>query len=106
MYKVTFYVPETHLENVKKAMFSAGAGTIGNYEQCAWQVKGQGQFKALSGSNPFLGEIDKLEYVDEYRVEMVVENSKIKWVIQALKESHPYETPAFDVLQLVEYFDG
>ena len=106
MYKVTFYVPETHLENVKKAMFSAGAGTIGNYEQCAWQVKGQGQFKSLSGSNPFLGEIDKLEYVDEYRVEMVVENSKIKWVIQALKESHPYETPAFDVLQLVEYFDG
>ena len=104
MYKVTFYVPEPHLESVKTAMFEAGAGQIGDYDQCAWQVKGQGQFRALIGSNPFLGELNQLERVEEYRVEMVVQKQRIKAVMNALKTSHPYETPAFDVLEVIDVF--
>ena len=104
MYKITFYVPETHLESVKEQMFNAGAGHIGHYDQCAWQVKGQGQFRALKGSHAFLGEINQLEKIEEYRVEMVVQKSCTHAVIKALKTSHPYETPAFDVVEILDVF--
>ncbi len=100
MYKLTFFVPESHLEQVKEALFSAGAGKIGDYECCAWQIKGQGQFKALKGSQPFVGQIDQLETLEEYRVEMVCESIAIKAVVQALHHAHPYETPAYDIVKL------
>lgn len=102
MYKLCFFVPETHLETVKAAVFEAGAGRIGDYDQCCWQVKGEGQFRPLSGSQPFLGTQGVLENVAEYRVEMVMEKSCAKAVLAALKESHPYEEPAYDVMALVE----
>lgn len=102
MYKLCFFVPETHLETVKAAVFEAGAGRIGDYDQCCWQVKGEGQFRPLSGSQPFLGTQGALENVAEYRVEMVMEKSCAKTVLKALKESHPYEEPAYDVMALVE----
>ncbi len=102
MYKLCFFVPETHLETVKAAVFEAGAGRIGDYDQCCWQVKGEGQFRPLSGSQPFLGTQGALENVVEYRVEMVMEKSCAKTVLKALKESHPYEEPAYDVMALVE----
>ncbi|VAW49038.1 hypothetical protein MNBD_GAMMA03-1802 [hydrothermal vent metagenome] len=103
MYKFSFYVPETHLEDVKKAVFMAGAGKIGLYDCCAWQVKGQGQFRALEGSNPFLGIRGALEEVEEFRVEMVCKEACIHNVIQALLDSHPYEEPAYDVCQMLEF---
>ena len=56
VYKLCFYVPESHLESVKQAVFEAGAGAIGDYRDCCWQVKGQGQFRPMAGSQPFLGE--------------------------------------------------
>ncbi|BCN93022.1 NIF3 1 [Thiomicrorhabdus immobilis] len=104
MYKVIFFVPESHLEEVKFAMFEAGAGHIGNYDRCAWQVKGEGQFRPLKGSHAYLGEQNKLEKLEEYRVELVCSEVNIKAAIMALKASHPYETPAFEVLQIVEVF--
>ncbi|MDX1352469.1 MAG: NGG1p interacting factor NIF3 [Thiomicrorhabdus sp.] len=104
MYKITFYVPDTHLEKVKTAMFAAGAGKIGHYDQCAWQVKGEGQFRPLAGSNAFLGEVNRVEKVEEYRVEMVVDKPFIKKVVVALKQAHPYETPAFDVIETITSF--
>lgn len=100
MYKLCFYVPQTHLEQVKEAVFAAGGGRIGNYDSCAWQVAGQGQFRPLQGSTPFLGNSNTLEIVDEYRVEMVVENTCIEAAIAALLAAHPYETPAFDYWQV------
>jgi len=100
MYKLTFYVPDTHVEDVKNAVFAAGAGRIGNYEACSWQVVGQGQFRPLLGATPFIGQPDQLETVAEWRVEMVVEEIYIHNVIIALKQTHPYETPAFDVLKV------
>ena len=65
MYKITFYVPVTHVEIVKSAMFTAGAGQIGDYECCAWQVLGVGQFRPLAGATPFIGTIDTLEHIAE-----------------------------------------
>jgi len=100
MYKICFYVPETHLDEVKNAMFAQGAGKIGNYSCCAWQILGEGQFMPLSGSHAFIGEENKMEKLQEYKVEMVCDNSLIQPVITALKNAHPYEEPAYQVIKL------
>ncbi|WP_201576077.1 YqfO family protein [Psychrobacter sp. H8-1] len=102
MYKLTVFIPDNALELVKSALFAAGAGTIGNYEHCCWQVQGTGQFKPLAGSNPHIGAHDRLEEVDEWRVEMVVATANIAKVIEALKQAHPYETPAYDVVEVLD----
>lgn len=99
MYKIIVYIPETHVEQVKNALFAAGAGRIGNYSHCAWQVKGEGQFMPGSGSQPFLGEINQVEKVMEYEVQIVCEDNLISAAIGALKEAHPYETPAYQVIR-------
>lgn len=103
MYKLTVFVPEEALEQVKSALFAAGAGKIGDYEQCCWQVQGIGQFMPLAGSNPHIGTQDNLEKLNEWRVEMVVATAHIKQVIEALKQAHPYETPAYDVIEVLEF---
>lgn len=101
MYKLNFYVPESHLEEVKHAVFAAGAGKIGDYDSCCWQVLGQGQFRPLAGSKPFLGQQGAVERVSEYRVEMVCEAKRIRAAVAALLDAHPYEEPAWDVVALV-----
>lgn len=103
MYKLCCYIPESHVEAVKTALFEAGAGRIGNYEHCAWQVLGQGQFRPLAGSRPFIGAQDALETVAEYRVEMVCAEGVIADVINALRQAHPYEEPAFDVIRVEDF---
>ena len=103
MYKFVFFVPESHVEQVKSAAFKAGAGKMGCYDQCAWQVLGEGQFRPLNGSDPYLGRENKLEGVKEYRVEMVCSEACIREVVDAFKASHPYEEPAYDVIALVEF---
>lgn len=100
MYKLCFYVPETHAEPVKAAVFATGAGKIGDYDQCCWQVSGRGQFRPLAGSDPYLGKTGEVEYVDEVRVELVCGEDLIRSAIAALKQAHPYEEPAYDVWQL------
>ncbi len=102
--KIEFYVPETHLENVKQAMFAAGAGKVGQYEHCAWQSLGKGQYRPGLDSNPFLGEPGKLESVDEYKVEMVCAEQFAVAVIAAMKQSHPYEEVAYSLIR-TESFD-
>lgn len=103
MYKLTVFIPDEALEQVKSALFAAGAGKIGDYEQCCWQVQGSGQFMPLAGSTPHIGSHDSLESVSEWRVEMVVQKLAIIKVIQALKKAHPYETPAYDVIQVLDF---
>lgn len=102
MYKLTVFIPEEALEQVKSALFAAGAGTIGSYEQCCWQVKGTGQFMPLAGSNPHIGTHDNIESVEEWRVEMVVAMANIDKVVEALKQAHPYETPAYDIIEVLD----
>lgn len=100
MHMLCFHVPQTHLESVKEAIFSAGAGVMGHYSHCCWQVLGQGQFKPLPGSDPFIGKTNQIEMVAEYKVETVCEDHCIHEVIQALKKAHPYETPSFQIWPL------
>ena len=102
MYKLTFYVPTSHVDSVKASLFEAGGGRVGHYEHCCWQVLGQGQFRPTEGSQPYLGECYQLTSVDEYRVELVCSGAFIRSVVAALKLSHPYEEPAYDVLQIID----
>jgi hypothetical protein len=102
MYKIGIFIPASHLEAVKQSMFAAGAGRIGNYDCCAWQTLGQGQFRPMQESQPFIGQQGVIATVEEYRVEMVCDESVIKAVIAAMKRAHPYETPAYDVWQLTD----
>lgn len=103
MYTLIFYVPESHLEVVKQALFAAGAGTVGDYKNCCWQVLGQGQFQPMAGSQPFIGSQGQLEQVAEWRVELVVAAAVIEPVVGALKAAHPYEEPAYAVYTLAEF---
>jgi hypothetical protein len=103
MLKLNFYVPETHVEEVKSALFEAGAGTFDKYEQACWQTMGQGQFKPIEGSDPHIGQQDQLERVDEYRVEIICSEECIEQVIKALKVNHPYEEPAYEVLHMLDF---
>lgn len=100
MYKLCVYIPTDHLDHVKTALFAAGAGKIGDYDSCCWQTPGQGQFRPLEGSQPFIGQQGAVETVEEYKVEMVVADALIEPVIAALKQAHPYEEPAYDVWRL------
>ncbi len=100
MYKICVYVPENSVEKVKQALFDAGAGRIGNYDSCCWQTEGSGQFRPLENSNPAIGSLNEVEQVKEVKLELVCENNLVKSVIQAVKQSHPYEEPAFDVWKL------
>jgi hypothetical protein len=102
MYKLCYFVPETHLEQTKNALFKSGAGKIGDYDSCAWQSLGQGQFRPLAGSNPFLGNKGELEVVAEYKVELVCEDALVGEALKALKQAHPYEEPAYEVYRIEE----
>jgi hypothetical protein len=102
MHKICFYVPDTHLEVVKAALFAAGAGRIGLYDSCSWQVKGEGQFRPLPGAQPFLGRPGAVETVAEYRVELVCADDCLGAAVAALRQAHPYEEPAYDVVKLLD----
>lgn len=102
MYKISFFVPEDHKEKVKEALFEIGVGRYKNYDKCSWEVLGSGQFRALEGANPHIGDVGKVEKVDEYKVEMVCDDSLIKKAVDVLKEAHPYEEVAYEVFKMEE----
>ena len=93
--RIDVYVPETHAEAVKQAMFAAGAGSIGKYDCCCFQTVGRGQFRPLDGSSPVRGSAGRVEHVTEWKLEMIFPEEKLREVIAALRRAHPYETPAF-----------
>lgn len=103
MFKLCFFVPESAVESVKEAVFDAGAGRIGDYDRCSWQVKGTGQFRPLEGSSPHLGEHGRVETVEEFKVEMVCADECIAGAVEALKRAHPYEEVAYEVYKMAEY---
>lgn len=102
MYKVAFYVPKSHLEIVKEAMFAVGAGRYKGYSRCAWQIMGQGQFYPEAESSPSIGEKEVLVTVHEYYVSMVCDRKIIDDVMTAMRQAHPYEQVAYEILALVE----
>ena len=103
MYLISFYVPIDHAQSVKSSMFKAGAGRIGNYDCCSFETVGTGQFRPLENANPFLGKIGEIEKVLELKVEMVCNKDVITDAILALKKNHPYETPAYHVISILDY---
>ena|SRR3990167_9965020 len=105
MYKVTVYIPESHLERVKQAMFDAGAGRISPYDHCCWQTKGTGQYRPLEGSQPYAGKQNQVSSEEEYLVELVCDDELIKLVLMAMLEAHPYETPAYAVYPIMTFND-
>lgn len=103
MYKLSFYVPATHLDAVKGAVFLTGAGELGAYRECCWQSLGQGQFRPMADSQPFIGDVGSLETLEEYKVELLCRAEHIAAAVTALKQAHPYEVPAYEVVKLESY---
>ncbi len=101
-YQLFFYVPESHLDQVKQAIFEAGAGTQGDYSNCCWQIKGMGQFLPSNQANPFLGKTGALCQEVEYKVEVLCLERDLNQVVSALKNAHPYEEPAYGLLPLIK----
>lgn len=105
--KLVTFVPEKDADRVSQALFDAGAGRIGAYSHCSFQTKGSGTFFGEEGkTNPTVGESGRLERAEEVRVETVVPMSKVEAVIRALRKTHPYEEPAFDLNQLAAPPEG
>tara|TARA_R110001592_G_scaffold59905_3_gene182006 strand:+ start:17294 stop:17605 length:312 start_codon:yes stop_codon:yes gene_type:complete len=103
MFKISFFVPLEYAEVVKKAVFKEGAGKMEAYADCSWETLGTGQFRPLEGSDPFIGSSNKLERVQELKVEMICVETVIRKVIEALKQSHPYEEPAYEVIKIENF---
>ena len=98
--KLVTFVPETHVEQVRDALWNAGAGVIGNYRQCSFNLRGTGTFFGTDGSNPAIGQSGKLESVEEVRVEVVCAAKLLDKALVALRAAHPYEEPAVDVFSV------
>ena len=105
-YKLVTFVPENAIEKVSDALFAAGAGRIGNYSSCSFRSVGTGTFFGEPGTSPTVGQAGKLERADEIRLETVVPIAQVADVIRALRQSHPYEEPAFDLNSLAAVPEG
>jgi dinuclear metal center YbgI/SA1388 family protein len=98
--KLVTYIPESHLDKVRAAIFEAGAGGIGNYDSCGFAVPGTGSFRGSEQSSPFVGETGKLHFENEIRFETVLYSHVKDKVVGALLNSHPYEEVAYDIYSL------
>ena len=103
--KLVTFVPESHVESVRLALFSAGAGSIGNYDSCSFNVLGKGTFRAGENANPFVGKLNELHTEPEIRIETILPIQKKSSVLQALLAVHPYEEPVYDFYTLVNDCD-
>jgi hypothetical protein len=99
--KLVVFVPAAALDDVREAIFAAGAGRIGDYERCSWYTEGVGTFLGGDGTSPAIGESGREERVPELRLETVFPAERHEAVVAALRRAHPYEEPAFDVYALL-----
>ena len=100
LFKLVTYIPETHLEKVREALFEAGAGVIGNYDRCGFTTSGTGSFRGSENTKPFTGEKVKIHFEKEIRFETVLFSHLKEKVIKALLDVHPYEEVAYDIYAL------
>lgn len=98
-YKICTFVPAQQVEQVRSAMARAGAGSLGEYTDCAFISDGEGSFKPSVKASPFIGEPGELARVEEFKIEMIVSEKDKDNVIKALLVAHPYETPAYDLFE-------
>lgn len=97
---VSVYVPRDNVESVKSEMFKAGAGEIGNYDECGFAIEGKGTFRPLENANPAIGKVGNREEVDEVKVECVVDNNTLGKVLAAIMDTHPYEEVAHHIIPI------
>lgn len=100
--KIFVTVPVDNLEEVRNAMFNAGAGVIGNYSHCSTSTKSIGTFIPNEKANPYIGESNNMEYVEEEKLEVICDIEKVKPVLLRFRETHPYEEPAIDIVPLID----
>lgn len=100
--KLVTFVPHANAEEIRSAITAAGAGTIGDYDSCTFTSEGEGRFRPLDGSTPAIGRVGEVEVVAESRVEAVLPRSRRRQVLEALRAVHPYQEPAYDVLELAD----
>lgn len=100
--KIIVTIPIENLEEVRNAICEAGAGIIGNYTHCSMSTKCIGTFKPNDEAKPYIGENNKLEFVEEEKLEVVCNVDNVKKVISKLREVHPYEEPAIDIIPLLD----
>lgn len=103
--KIITTVPVENTEEVRSAICKEGAGIIGNYTDCAMYTRYTGTFKPNDEANPYIGENNKLEFVEEDKLEVVCPVEKVKGVVTKLREVHPYEEPAIDIIPLIDEED-
>ncbi len=105
LYKLVTFAPVKYSQKVKKAIFEAGAGHIGNYDSCSFNVKGIGTFRAGENTNPFIGEKNKIHNENEERIETIFPSYLSSKIISTLIKNHPYEEPAYDIYPLKNTLD-
>jgi dinuclear metal center YbgI/SA1388 family protein len=101
--KIVCFVPQAHLAAVQEAVWSAGAGTIGEYAKCSFVLDGTGSFEGSSASNPAVGQSQRLEHVAEARLEVICPERLVPETLRRLQDAHPYEQPACDVYPLAQH---
>lgn len=100
--KISVTIPLENVDEVRNAICEAGAGVIGNYTYCSMSTKCIGTFKPNDEANPYIGENNKLEFVEEEKLEVVCDVAIVKQVISKLREVHPYEEPAISIVPLLD----
>ena len=98
--KIVTYVPIANADEVREAIAEAGGGRLGKYTHCTFSIKGLGRFKPEKGANPHIGEVGKLEAVEEERIEVTCDTKVVNSVIAAIKRVHPYEEVPIDVYDI------
>ena len=100
--KIIVTIPIENAEEVRNAICEVGAGVIGNYTHCSMSTKCIGTFKPNDNANPYIGKNNKLEFVEEEKLEVICDVDNVKKVIVKLREVHPYEEPAIDIVPLLD----
>lgn len=100
--KIIVTIPVDNVEDVRKVICEAGAGIIGNYTYCSITTKCIGTFKPTENANPYIGKKNKLEFVEEEKLEVRCNINKVKDIISKIREVHPYEEPAIDIVPLID----
>jgi len=103
--KLVTFVPPDNVPDVREAIFNAGAGHIGKYDQCSFNLKGEGSFRGGDDSDPYVGEKGKINFEEEIRIETIFPKHLQKKILRALLEAHPYEEVAYDVYPLENEYE-
>jgi len=101
--KIEIFIPADYVDRLREAVAAAGAGKIGNYDHCSSISDVRGYWRPLTGANPFLGELEKVEKGTECKVEVNCEREFVKAVLAAIKQVHPYEEPVINLIPLVNH---